>query len=466
MPPSRPSSPRPSGSRSSSVRPSGAALDPYGIYGARTATRLRDSQRRRRSQNLIAFFIFASLLAAVITSWKVRRVDTDKPQNWRELGLPVSVPPVWIAPSGSDAGVLLIAGEDGRLLKTSDVSGAGASGELTTEATQNTVLLETDFPLRAPLIFKETAFVPCEDGVLYAVSWKKRKMLWRQRFDAALTAQPALISVNKKPVVIAGSDAGLLLAMDAASGRILWRSRLPAPIGNGMAIAKNLPNAPGQKVSTRILVPLLGGAAMRGGLWCLDGASGKVLWRFPKDGRIEATQLSAPVADVGSGKVYGANDSGAVYCLDLQTGQYNSKGQPGWKSFIKPLEDHDQNQATLLRAAPVLTGAIAGNEEERLILGGNDGGVRCVSAQNGKLLWQTDVEASVSALMPVRYTDGRELILVCNRNGELALLQSENGSILRKFSNRGDRFVGATVSEKAIYGVTNKGTLLQFALSK
>ena len=474
----RPSSPRPSHSRSSSARPSGAALDPYGIYGARTATRLRDSQRRRRSQNLLAFFIFLVIGAAIIVAWKTRRVNTSWPQSRVALGFAVASAPTWIQPAPGTPGVLLIAGEDGRLVKTSAFTQTNAESNPesnTAQAVAKTILLETDFPLRAPLIFQDTAFVPCEDGVLYAVSWRERKLIWRQRFDAALSSQPALITVNQKPVIVAGSDAGLMLGLDAATGRVLWRARLPAPIGNGLTAVQSTPQVSGQNASDRVLVPLLGGAAMRGGLWCLDGASGKVLWRFPRDVRVEATQLSSVVA--GSGQIFGANDAGAVYCLDLQSGNYNPKvsgapqtpiqnqiqTQAGWKTFIRPLKDGDQEQVTLLRAAPVLV--ISGNGNANLVLGGNDGGVRGLNARDGKLLWQTDIGAPISSLLPLQKADGSAAVLACNRSGELTLLDAQNGAVLRKFASDGERFVGATISPQGIYGLTSNGTLLRFELS-
>lgn len=468
MPSSRPSSQRshsrPANPRPSTARPSGATLDPYGIYGARTATRLRDSQRRRRSQNLMVFSILLIICASVVVAWKTRRINTDWPQSRRALSVPVANAPVWIDPKKGEGGVLLVAGEDGRLIKTDAFVGPESSAA----RVEKTVLLEADFPLRAPLIWKETAFVPCEDGILYAVSWRERKLIWRQRFDAALSSQPALMTVNKKPVIIAGSDAGLMLALDAATGRVLWRARLPAPIGNGLTAVESSPSPTEAKGAARVLVPLLGGAAMRGGLWCLDGSSGKVLWRFPKDVRVEATQLSAVITDAG--KVFGANDAGAVYALDLQSGNYNSKAVSassstanGWKTFIRPLKDADQEQTTLLRAAPVLVPT--GNTGANLVLGGNDGGVRCLNAADGKLLWQAETDAPISALISVQGAGGRASVLVCNRSRELILLDSETGGIIRKFTSDGELFVGTTVAPGAIYGITNIGTILRFALS-
>jgi len=462
VPRSRPSPSRPPSSRPGGSRSSGALLDPYGIYGTRTATRLRDSRRRRRSQSFVLILVLAALAALAVAAVKVRRIGSEPLLARHELALPMATPPLWIeavpqttAASGSAQGVLLVAGEDGRLLQTELTQ--------TTGETRKTLLLETDFPLHAPLVFEETAFVPCEDGVLYAVSWRERKLLWRRRFDAALTSQPAILIINKKPVVFAGSDAGLLLALDAATGKTVWQARLPAPLGSGLA------TIPASQTATdagtaRILIPLLGGAAMRGGLWCLEGATGKILWRFPADARIEATQLAAPVVDEENGKIYAGNDTGAVFCLDLQTGKYNSPTSPGWKTFLKSLENHDQSQAVLVRAAPLLTGADA-NGNRSVIVGGNDGGVRCLGS-DGKVRWVWDAGAPVSSLALVRGADGRESVLVCSRSTQLVLLDAANGAAIKGFSSDGDHFVGVALKSPTLFTATNQGAILQFALSQ
>ena len=456
--PSRPSSAPPPNQRSSS-RPSGAALDPYGIYGARTATRLRDSRRRRRSQSSFVVFIVLALVVAAVAALKTRRIYTESASARSELAMPVLAPPLWVSTNSSGAGVLLIAGEDGRLLKIDESIAPNASPI----ETGKTVLLETDFPLRAPLVVGESAFVPCEDGVLYAVSWRQRKLLWRQRFDAALTAKPALITINKTPVIVAGSDSGLLMALDAASGKTVWKVRLPAPIGNSL-VAVAPESAAGR---ARVLVPLLGGVAMRGGLWSLDGATGKTLWRFPKDARVEATQVAAPVVDEAREKIYAGNDVGAIFSLDLKTGSYASSGAPGWKAFAAPLKNHDASQATLLRAAPLLTGnASTPSNPPGVVVGGNDGGVRCFDAATGALRWQAEVDAAVSGLHLLQMTDGGEAILVCSRSSQLLLLNAANGAIIQQFSSGGEEFAGVTLSPRDIIAVTQSGAVLRFALSK
>jgi len=440
-------------------RSSGAALDPYGIYGARTASRLRDSRRRRRSQSVFLIFVVIALVFAAVAAFKTRRIYTESASARRELAMPVLAPPVWINANSSGAGVLLVAGEDGRLLKIEDVSVPNVSPA----ESEKTVLLETDFPLHAPLIVGESAFVPCEDGVLYAVSWRQRKLLWRQRFDAALTSQPALITINKKAVIVAGSDSGLLLALDAASGKTVWKVRLPAPIGNSL-IAVAPESAAGR---ARVLVPLLGGVAMRGGLWCLDGATGKILWRFPKDARVEATQVAAPVVDEMREKIYAGNDVGAIFSLDLQTGSYAAPRAPGWKAFVAPLKNHDPLQAILLRAAPLLTGnGGARNNPPGVVVGGNDGGVRSFDAATGALRWQAEVGASVSDLNLMQLEDGSEAILVCNRSSKLLLLDAASGATIKQFSSGGQEFAGVTFSPREIIAVTRSGDVLRFALSK
>src|SRR5690349_9492788 len=120
-PPRRPQK-SPSGSRSS-----GALLDPYGIYGTRTATRLRDSRRRRQSQSIFLLLALIVAAAVAVAAVKTRRIATTRATSEQQLVMPVMVAPVWIEPSSKTPGALLIAGEDGRLIKVSDAENARGS---------------------------------------------------------------------------------------------------------------------------------------------------------------------------------------------------------------------------------------------------------------------------------------------------------------------------------------------------
>lgn len=443
-------------------RSNGALLDPYGIYGTRTANRMRASRRRRQTQNVFVALAVAGLAAGAFAFSKWQRVETRYADSVVKTRMRVSVSPVWAQAPSSKSGALLIAGEEGRMLRVDPLQ----------PSTPGTVLLEVDFPLRAPLVWGSNAFVPSESGVLSAIAWGERRLLWRVRFDDSLTAQPTAFALgqqgaSRKQLVVAGSDAGLLMALDATNGKMQWRTRLPAPIGKGLSSVEANGRA-------RILVPLLGSAAMRGGLWCLDGATGKVLWRFPKDGRSEAIQLATPVADLAGNRVYAANDLGAVVALNLSTGTYNPKQRMGWKSFVSPIHERDAKKVVSLRATPALLKTAASNSGEpgtapgrpggALVVGGNDGGVRCLAVDDGSVLWRFDAEYPVVSLSPMSLGGGREAVLVSTRSPHLLLLDASRGKALQRFSSGGANFVGATTSGTKVFAVTSDGDVHQFAL--
>jgi outer membrane protein assembly factor BamB len=472
--------------RSSTAR-SAPLLDPHGIYGTRTANRLRSSRRRRQSQNFVALLALLAI-GALIFSWtKVRRVSAIKPDAELQLLSPCAASPVWARDEKSKTEAVLIPTGDGRLLRVPLGFDAQAKPE---------TVLDTAFPMHAPLLQNQMAFVPCEDGVLYALDWQTKKVVWRHDFHAPLCARPALLSVAPpapapastpltstrltnppsassatdarqpsstpapviaapapRAIVVAGADDGLLIALDAKSGAPLWRTRVPSPVGDAIIAL--------QKTS-QILMPLLGGAAMRGGVWCLDGATGKVLWRFPKSGREEAIQSAAPVADESAGRVFFGSETGALVCLNLKTGAYDAKKKIGWKTFAAPV-GKNSDAAISWRAAPLL---IFGSERDgastRLVAGGSDGVVRCYSSRRGDLLWQFNAGAPVETLQKIRR--GSEThIFVATQSGTLFLLEARTGAILRTLAGARD-VSGALATDNEVLTLCADGRVQRFAL--
>jgi outer membrane protein assembly factor BamB len=471
----------------------GAPLDPYGIYGTRTQARLLASRRRRQTQNFLLVLMVLVAVAGVVAFSRWRREKTDVAALRFDTGVAVGIAPLLAPATKTDNAALLIANRDGVLLRYDKPEAMEDNGE--TGVAEKTVLLRDDFPLHTPLLEGETIFVPSESGVLTALLWRKKKVLWRKTFDDALCAQPIAFSIARpapatapateatdpnaispnvsvpvpvvpvpvvpvpatRRVVVAGSDAGLLIAVDVGSGQTLWRARMPAPIGNGLAAVEASGRA-------RILVPLLGGTAMRGGVWCLDGATGKVLWRFPKDARAEAIQFAAPLPDLPGNRVYFGNDLGAVFSLNLTTGTYDAKKKSGWKSFVLPLNRNSEN-AVLLRAAPQLTDT-PNKRNKLLVIGGGDGVARALSAGTGSTLWLYKSGAPIISVLRVQFSGEPSRVLIVNQSPQMVLLDAQTGKVVRRLSGRGETFAGAVVSERFIFAVTENGAVHRFALMK
>ncbi len=109
-----------------------------------------------------------------------------------------------------------------------------------------------------------------------------------------------------------GQKNGVYYALDAQTGRLLWQRRLAPPHTDTSVVATAACSA------GRIFVPTIdvapGGPAF-GRLVALDAASGRILWVR----RLPAPSEAAPV--VVGGFVFVADDAGDVFALQLATGR-------------------------------------------------------------------------------------------------------------------------------------------------
>lgn len=515
-------------------RSSKPLLDPHGIYGTRTSYRLRAAQRRQTMQTL---FVLAFLLALAVGlfSW-ARRVVPIAPDWTQPLPATPSAPSVLL---GGAESALLVPTRSGSLLSVS--AGSGESKTLFAAAA----------PLRAePLVTGQTVFVPCEDGTLFAVDRRDGKTQWQHRTRSAMTTRPALVrvalpvragppmpasaapsapgspafalpnaapaapqkpSTEMRPIVIAGNDSGEIVALEASSGKLLWRQAARAPVGAGLAVGSEAAG------TARVFVPLLGGAGARGGLLCLDARSGRILWGRGRD--LIAAHLAAPVVGAvetnGRERVFCGGDDGSILCLDARSGRIL------WKVFAQPLPKveaanasrgasnsetpHDAAgdvplggseagaEAILLRGEPLLKTYRWGTQ---LVLGGNDGGVRCLDARDGRLLWTFDTGAPVrcrprslrlgapgqavtGSLSAPRATsardavsdagrgeDARDLLLVGSDGPAAFALEARTGALVWRFDTQGAASDTPHLHDDRLLIVTRDGYAQSFPLPR
>src|SRR5690606_25926163 len=92
----------------------------------------------------------------------------------------------------------------------------------------------------------------------------------------------------------------------------------------------------------------------------------------------------------------------------------------------------------LLRAEPLWHRMASGG---RLIVGGNDGGVRCLDAANGRIRWVFDAGAAVRCqpIAAQRRVDGvqRELIIVATDDDRVYAVDAYDGSEVCRFRTKG-----------------------------
>jgi len=409
-----------------------ALLDPYGIYGTRTAHRLRNMRRRQRVQQVILGLILIALVALGIYTWQTHRVPSLAATASWPLTVSPTAPPVWDASHHT----LLIPTEDGQIMAVWPQS----------HPLRTQIWLKTDFPIHvSPVLGQKYFYVGTENGTLYAIERGTGKMAWWYRSGASITTQPHLLG----NLLFCGNDDGWLAALRAKDGSLVWRRKLPSPIGDGLATVTT--------PSKMVIAPLIGNAVHNGGLWALDVNNGMVKWKFPAASRANAQQVTPPVAALidWQTRLFCANDTGALMNLQAATGTYNGKGG-GWKIYFP--SQRQANARLLLRLPPLID---ASASRPRLFICGNDDVVRCVDVHSSRLLWKWQAPAQVLQLL--RTADGR-ILPVC-RGSVSYLLNADTGEVGARIRGTSSSFQTMLTRDTSIWALHQDGTLQHFSLS-
>src|SRR5262249_32674683 len=184
---------------------------------------------------------------------------------------------------------------------------------------------------------------------------------------------------HSSPVVVDGKvyqlarqkDAEVILCLDLATGKEIWRDSYDAPYkmhfaatGHGKG-PKSTPTVHGGKVYA---------LGISGILSCLDARTGKVLWRKDFAKQYSATSplygaAMSPLVDSGLCIVHvGGHDKGALTAFDAHTGEVKWSWTGDGPGYASPV------LATLLGERRVMT------QTQKSLLG--------VSAATGKVLWK------------------------------------------------------------------------------
>jgi outer membrane protein assembly factor BamB len=208
-------------------------------------------------------------------------------------------------------------------------------------------------------------------------------------------------------------DDEVLLCLEAATGKEVWRASYPAPYEMHAAALthgkgpKSTPTVSGGKVYT---------LGIGGILSCFDARTGAVRWRkefaqqYPRTSPLYGTAMS-PLVEGGLCIAHvGGHDKGALTAFDAETGavkwSYDGDG-PGYASPIR---------ATLAGERQVVT------QTQNYVLG--------VTAATGQLLWRvpfkTDYDQNI--ITPVLYKD---LLIYSGENQPITAVRLEKqGSAL------------------------------------
>jgi outer membrane protein assembly factor BamB len=214
----------------------------------------------------------------------------------------------------------------------------------------------------------------------------------------------------------------VISAFDAASGKVLWQDRYPAPYRMNSAAEGHGPGPKSTPVVTGGRVVTLG---ISGILSALDANSGKVLWRKPAPSALPlyGTAMS-PIVD-GSLVIahVGGHDNGALTAFDTATGAEKWKWSGDGPGYASPVI------ATLGGTRQLIT-----QSQERLV---------AVSVADGRLLWDEPLQTpyTQNSVSPLIYKD---LVIY----GGL-----EHPVVAIRPANKGGKWVAEKVWENAAEGM-------------
>ena len=271
----------------------------------------------------------------------------------------------------------------------------------------------------APAILDDTIFIGCEDMKLYALELETGKDKWSIETDDKITAG---VNLTKSPdgkthwIVMNGYD-GVCRALDAKSGKEIWKHETEQPINGTPAVVN------GKWV-------VFGGCDHF--LYTLNLADGKPLTKVEGEAPIVST-----VGTEGSFVAWG-DHSNKVMGADLASGELEWKYSDRRFPFM---------------AAPAV-------DKKNVYIGGRDKKIHAISRESGDAVWRFKTGGRVES-SPILFTDG----VVCgSSDGRLYAIDLKSGDEVWKIDLGESLVAAASCAKGTILIGSEDGTL--FALGK
>ena len=226
------------------------------------------------------------------------------------------------------------------------------------------------------------------DGAIATVpaAWPER-LTQRWKIEIGSGYATPLVVGNRIYIFSRLGDNETMSALDADSGKVLWRTGYPATFTMNSAAA---PHGPGPKSTPVFANGRLFSIGMTGIVTAFDAAGGKQLWQKPRS-TVETTYTSHSFSPVVEGNTVifhvGGHDRGALTAFDMNTGDvrwsWNGDG-PGYGSPIVA------NLGGTRQLVTITQGKLVG-----------------VDVSNGALLWERPFVSGnfTNSITPILYGD-------------------------------------------------------------
>jgi outer membrane protein assembly factor BamB len=255
-------------------------------------------------------------------------------------------------------------------------------------------------------------------------------------------ASPALVG-ERLYVFVRDESGEVILCLDAASGKEIWRDKYEAQASN-----EPMGQHPGPRSSPAVASGKVITYGVRGTLSCLDAATGKMIWRkddFPGTWPRFFTASSPLIAGTLCIAQLGSEDKGGVMAYEL------SSGEPKWKWA-------DDGTAY---SSPVLMSV----EGTQMVVALTSKRIVGIGAADGKLLWESPFAPqgrAYNAATPI--VKGSTVIYAGSGRGAKAvnIVKSGDGFSAKELWTNADnavQFNTPVLKKDQLFGLSQKGEL-------
>jgi outer membrane protein assembly factor BamB len=252
-----------------------------------------------------------------------------------------------------------------------------------------------EFP---PSVAYGRLYLAQQRGRFYAVHHRTGKIVWQRRFNHCSASSPTIayrvvyhawmqpLPCNRFP----RSQRGMITAMAARTGKIIWRFRAGVFETSPLVIGKTLY-----------------AGSWDHKLYAINIYTGKARWTFTADHEINSSPAYA------NGKIYFGTDAGSLYALDARTGRQRWRAQAG-TSF---------GRREYFYATPTIAYG-------RVYIGNTDGTLYAFGASSGRLLWAQRAGTYIYTAAAV----WRQRVFVGTYDGYFMAFNAATGDRLWRFS--------------------------------
>ena len=273
-----------------------------------------------------------------------------------------------------------------------------------------------EFP---PAIAYHYAYLPIERGIIRALQAWDGKVVWSRRFDACIAASPAvakgvvyesLLNPCNEPH---DNRKGAVVALNARTGKTVWRAAIGATESSPLVVNG---------------VVYVGSRNDK--VYALDADTGRVRWTYTTGGEVKGA--AAYIA----GTIYIGAYDGHLYALNARTGMLR------WRASV---ENRLGGRGTLYANPAIAYG--------RVYIGATDGVVYSFGATSGRLLWARRTGGYVYSSAALWH----QTVYVGSYDRKLYAIDAATGDVRWTFETNGAISGSPTVLNGVVYVSTLKG---------